>query len=351
MPLGYGRHVPTHEVGSTKATSSSNTPIHDTLYHPTPLPPPIQYAHGAPSRHSAVDGRGSGSTHPSRGQNFENHHLHNPRHHHPDDYGVPIISNHHQHSGGGGGGGGNQASSHSGLTARATPSLSSHHSSGGGGGGSYPVGSAPSAYRGDASPSFSAIGAPPSAAGGAGDALSDNGLGGGGGHGSPLMTGLTFSLDLAGYDGGIGAGGSRLVGRAGSEGALSAHGNNSSDFFSAGAVGGGSSRSDAGADTADLSAFSGAFGGDDGGHGHDGAGGGGGGFVAGLLGGSSPAASHHSAGPLDLSAMPRQLDIGPSSFGAGGDAGSLFSSFGGGGSESGGAMGSVSCLYVPVSFS
>lgn len=208
-----------------------------------------------------------------------------------------------------------------------------------GGGGGYPVGGG--TYRKDSSPSFSAIGAP----GGAGDALSDNGMGGGGagGHGSPLMTGLTFSLDLAGYDGG-GGGGGRLAKRAGSEGALSAHGNGI-DFFSAGAFGDGS-RSDAGADTADLSAFSASFGGV---AAHDGgsvAASGVGGFGAGLLGGS-PAASHHSAGPLDLSAMPRQLDIGPSSFGAGGDRGSLFSSFGGGGGASGGIVGSVSRLHAP----
>ncbi|CAN0130472.1 unnamed protein product [Scytosiphon promiscuus] len=73
--------------------------------------------------------------------------------------------------------------------------------------------------------------------------------------------------------------------------------------------------------------------------------------------GASPS-SHHSAGPMDSSTMPRQLDIGPSSLSGGGgmgptdppllaDTGSLFSSFGQGGSGSVGGGGGVDVMSFP----
>lgn len=277
-------------------------------------------------------------------------------------------------AGGGGGGGYRSSGGGSGLSSgHASPSLSSqnlhvvdpgHH--GGSGGGS----SAPSSYQRE---SFSAMGGELASslndAGGGIGLVSEVGFAGNrdasssasgrgnasplhgsmgthtvsdgraslGNSNSPLMAGLTFSLDLAGYTGSSlsggasnrGAGGGGYRGVAGSEGALSAHGSaiNSPTLFgfemdAAGktrkAIHGGGSSSGTG---------SGASGGGGGlpssGSGrlaglHGGGGLGGGGGSVGGMSASSPSSplSVTGFGTEASSSLPRQLDIGPSLVGS-----------------------------------
>lgn len=278
--------------------------------------------------------------------------------------------------GGGGGGGGyrNSGGGRSGVSSgHASPSLSSQNphvvgSGYHGGGGSG--GSAPSSYQRE---SFAAMGGDLASslneAGSGIGLLSEVGFAGGhdasasasgrgtssplhgsmgantasdgraspGNSNSPLMAGLTFSLDLAGYTGsslsggagcrGGGGGGYRAV--AGSEGALSAHGSaiNSPTLFgfemdAAGktrkAIHGGGSNSGTGG---------GASGGGGGLHRSgsgrlaglsSGGGLGGGGGSVGAMSASSPSSplSVNGFGTESTMSLPRQLDIGPSLVGS-----------------------------------
>lgn len=165
------------------------------------------------------------------------------------------------------------------------------------------------------------------------------------GNSSPLIAGLTFSLDLAGYSGGTGGGGGGQPYRsvAGSEGALSTHGS-TSDFLSyeTDAAGAGSRSAVGGGGV--FPSGSGRMGG--GLHGVDGGG----------IMGSSPALSHQSGGAREPSSLPGQLDIGPSfAGGVGGgmrppprvDTSSLFSAFGQGGS---GGVDEVNICFLQSSF-
>lgn len=125
--------------------------------------------------------------------------------------------------------------------------------------------------------------------------LGGSGAGGGTGSASnantsPLMTGLTFSLDLAGYTTtGGGLRSFRVSGGNMSEGAGSVHG---SDF-----VGFDSALSDSGVMSSQGGGDGGRFGG-----GFD---------ELGL----SPLSMHGSVGGMEASSLPRHLEIGPSSFG------------------------------------
>ncbi|CAM9234775.1 unnamed protein product [Ectocarpus sp. 6 AP-2014] len=172
---------------------------------------------------------------------------------------------------------------------------------------------------------------------------------------SPLVTGLSFPLEFAGYGGG-GGGVARVFGRTGSEGALSAHGSGPAAavaaIFSATRSEGKAGSDDGGQGTSATAAAAG-FTGSAAGEGADR------GFASGLFGldtvgggvgiGSSPS-SHNSAGPVDAAPamMPQQLNLGGGFGGGGGaigsgmdpplhvDTNSLFSSFGQRGSDGGG---------------
>ncbi|CAM9298642.1 unnamed protein product, partial [Ectocarpus fasciculatus] len=174
---------------------------------------------------------------------------------------------------------------------------------------------------------------------------------------SPLVTGLSFPLELAGYSGG--GGGGRVFGRTGSEGALSAHGSGPTAAVAAifsGTRSEGKAGSDEGGQGTAGAGFPGSAAGEGAGRG----------FASGLFGldtvgggvgiGSSPS-SHNSAGPVDAApaTMPQQLNLGRGFGGGGGggaigsgmdpplrvDTNSLFSSFGQPGSDGGGGGGDV----------
>ena len=180
--------------------------------------------------------------------------------------------------------------------------------------------SASASGRGNASPLHGSVGA---------NTVSD-GLGSPGNSNSPLMAGLTFSLDLAGYtgsslSGGAGSrggagGGYRAV--AGSEGALSANGSaiNSPTLFgfemdAAGKTrkaihgGGGSSGTVAGLPRSGSGRLASL---------HGGGGLGGGGGSVGEMSASSPSSplSVNGFSTEASSSLPRQLDIGPSLVGS-----------------------------------
>lgn len=135
----------------------------------------------------------------------------------------------------------------------------------------------------------------PTVGGQAEDSLSAVGTGGAStnANSSPLMTSLTFSLELAGYTTTGGAHSFRLGGSNMSDGAGSAHGSDSLGFDTA--------ASDSGIETS---------------RGGLGVAGGGswrfGGGTDGL--GSSPASMHGSFGGRETFSLPRHLEIGPSSF-------------------------------------
>lgn len=238
----------------------------------------------------------------------------------------PSLSSQGSHSvgpaylggGGGGGGGGSAPSSYQreSFSAIGEELASSNNDAGGG---MVRVGEGNFGSNRDISGLGSGQGNPPSLSGSAGTITAADTRASPGSN-SPLMAGLTFSLDLAGYTGGnlSGGGGSRgggYRGAAGSEGALSAHGSaiNSPTLFgfevdAAGRTrkpvgGGGVSGGGVGLPRSGSGRLAGHHGG--------------GGSVGGMSG-SSPSSPLGATGfGTDGSiSMPRQLDIGPSLVGS-----------------------------------